>query len=442
MRKRAIVGGHACAAWRTLRCAVVAALWCAGGVWAADLAEGWKSGELWQQKKAEQKRGSFLRDGKNSFGDISLGEVVYTWRDEEPPKDGGKGEDDTAETPAGDLQKVVCMVYNKGDDGEIDKKEFDAMFDRCAAELETLCGKKGRLVQLPASKTGVKVKALQWLGDNGALRLECAITAKKKEKTMEFIRLVLAPDAATLDKGGAQDKIGRRDLRSNVSKDDDGTVWIKNIPMVDQGSKGYCVPATVARVFAYYGMDKVDMHALAAACKSSASGGTSIAIMAEALKDIGRSFHIKVKPLSKPSGSHTDSIKDYNREAKKLGKPELGVGGFMDDWFLGIDDKLWVEVRAKKQGDVRKWIAPIRKSIDAGIPVLWSVFASGLYNHEAHEEGGGAGGAHMRMIIGYNSEKNTIIYSDSWGDWAAKRTMTSAEAYSVTVTTYALSPTN
>ncbi|MFR4224380.1 MAG: hypothetical protein ACLT38_12745 [Akkermansia sp.] len=38
---------------------------------------------------------------------------------------------------------------------------------------------------------------------------------------------------------------------------------IQDIPMVDQGQKGYCVVATAARIFAYYGMDYVDQHELA-----------------------------------------------------------------------------------------------------------------------------------------------------------------------------------
>ena len=56
--------------------------------------------------------------------------------------------------------------------------------------------------------------------------------------------------------------------------------------MVDQGQKGYCVPATLARVFAFYGMDGVDQHALAALCDSSADGGTSSNSMEAAMAAI------------------------------------------------------------------------------------------------------------------------------------------------------------
>ena len=38
--------------------------------------------------------------------------------------------------------------------------------------------------------------------------------------------------------------------------------------MVDQGQKGYCVPATVERVLRYYGINDLNMHQLAEAGKT------------------------------------------------------------------------------------------------------------------------------------------------------------------------------
>lgn len=67
--------------------------------------------------------------------------------------------------------------------------------------------------------------------------------------------------------------------------------------MVDQGQKGYCVVATAARIFAYYGMDYVDQHELASLANTSADGGTNTAAMAENLKKIGTRFQIRIKVL-------------------------------------------------------------------------------------------------------------------------------------------------
>ena len=43
----------------------------------------------------------------------------------------------------------------------------------------------------------------------------------------------------------------RRIHEANVEKRENGDVIIKNIPMVDQGPKGYCVPATFERCMRY-----------------------------------------------------------------------------------------------------------------------------------------------------------------------------------------------
>ena len=67
--------------------------------------------------------------------------------------------------------------------------------------------------------------------------------------------------AAAMDKrAGATVRLS--DLPKNVTRDDDGNVFIDDIPMVDQGQKGYCVVASVQRLFEYYGIP-CDQHQLA-----------------------------------------------------------------------------------------------------------------------------------------------------------------------------------
>ena len=76
----------------------------------------------------------------------------------------------------------------------------------------------------------------------------------------EFLRLRMARPrakgmlAASLkhERGGAAVRLG--DLPRNVEKADNGDIYVSNLPMVDQGAKGYCVAATVQRLFEYYGI--------------------------------------------------------------------------------------------------------------------------------------------------------------------------------------------
>lgn len=186
----------------------------------------------------------------------------------------------------------------------------------------------------------------------------------------------------SIEKGGAKDAVKRTDLKANVKKE--GTaVWIDGVNMVDQGQKGYCVPATVARVFAYYGMDGVDQHALAQLCSSSGEGGTSTRAMQEALENISRTFKFKVVAID-GSGALDSLVTDYNNAAKKLKKPQqmgYNVGS------MNFDPEVMKAARGTK-GHVKKWLSPIKKSIAAGQPVLWSVIL-GIFPESGIPQTGG-----------------------------------------------------
>ena len=407
-----------------------------------------------------------------SFGDLSPNEVLLTWKaadaaekneadseqgetkekvDESEKKEGQK--DDKKDTKALPkrrvLQRMSLDLYNRGDNGDMDKKEYAETMANYCQQLDELTGAKRSKVRMQGGNSSMKISAWQWGVENGVARLVAAISFPKKEKAAatqededknesskkkgrtEYIRLVLAANQTDLETGGAGDKLAKKDLRSAVVHEEDGTVWIKGIPMVDQGSKGYCVPATVARVFSFYGMDGVDMHTLAAICNTKTEGGTSLGSMSEGLKKIGHRYHVKIKPLG-GSMEHYKFIKDYNSAAKRKGLSELSGE---DKWWDGIDPATWLAVRAKKKSDVSRWVSSWRPSIDAGIPILWSVFASGMYTDD-----GDLGGPHMRLLIGYNEKKGTVVYSDSWGAGATRRTMKAAEAFSVTSSTNIIKP--
>lgn len=491
---------------RMLWSGVAMAALAVGEAQALDFGTLWKEGKLWEMARHADSNGFRMNEtdetttsasgGGLLFADIDLGEVIFTWgekkdegdkpaeeagepattpdtpqppaattdeekksdapqpaadetkKKQQPKRSANKKTEDKPQKPLTELLRINAVIFSRGDDGSIDAREFGEKQKRYINILNTFFGKRPKQLQVPEKNAGVKVQAWLWEDENGAFRLEAATitttddSSGKKIKRPEFIRMVCAPEKKLLEKGGSGDKAARRDLKANVVKEDDGTVWIKNVPMVDQGSKGYCVPATVSRVFAYYGMDGVDMNAMAALCDSEADGGTSISDMEEALNKIGRRFRVKIKKLSFTFGSLRDSVRAYNKEARAHQKPEIeedSSGHLPEKWFEGLDQEIWSKVRAKKQSDVKKWFSSVRKNIDAGFPVLWSVFASGFY---AREEGqkNSAGEGHMRMIIGYNAKKDLIIYSDSWGKWAARREMTTPQAYSVSVVTYVLQP--
>lgn len=399
---------------------------------AGDIADIVKSGEIWKKNRQQLSAGALNgvryapvdddtirvpRKGGITLAELDFGESVIAWQPDNGP-----------------TQSVVIMVYNKGDDSAIDRDSYMDVLKETTNTLNELMQTKGKSRKASKKDTGVSLKTWVWENEGTFVRLDASYTGGKKDFEAEFIRLKMGPDKETVVGGGANDTAKRNDLKSNVQREEEsGDVWI-SIPMVDQGEKGYCVPATVARVFAYYGMDGVDQHALAQLCDSSGDDGTSCAAMQEALESISRKFHIRMQMLE---GKNIDSvvmnyIADYNKAAKKLKRQQATPM----DWIEVCRDKQVLLAARGNKKYVKKWFAPIKKSIDAGVPVLWSV-ELGIFPEQGAQQ---PSGGHMRLIVGYNEEDGTIYYSDSWGAGHEKKSMRADYAAAMTHYRYILRP--
>ena len=388
---------------------------------ALDLAESIKSGDFWKKNAQESLQESplqrpdetHLRTSGISFGSLRTGEVIVNLNKELP-------------------SSLQAMVYNKGDDGAIEAKEFNGMIADARAALDELTGVSGKVRKAASGDTAVKLKSWEWKWENGVIRLDSSSTGKKRDFEAEFIRLTMGPDTKALGGGGARDTASKSALRSSITTEEDGTVWLKGMPMVDQGQKGYCVPATLARVFAFYGMDKVDQHALAAVCDSSADGGTTSLGMEQAMRDVCKKFRTKFIVIDDYMANIKSALDSYNKFAKKADKNPLSMH---DNVFQAADPKVLRQSRAGKNAQVSKWMKDIKKNIDSGTPVIWMVML-GIYPEEIglpQDRGG-----HARLIIGYNLKKKTIIYTDSWGAMHARKTIKAEDALSMTTGRYVI----
>lgn len=333
----------------------------------------------------------------------------------------------------GGIRSLRLMIYNKGDDGDISKEAFTARREAAMAALDALTGVKGRALNVSAGDSGVKVKSAVWKTEHAVFRMDSSAATKGGFKA-EFIRLDIGADADSISHGGARNAAGKSGLKAHVKHEEDGTVIIEGVPMVDQGMKGYCVPATLSRLFAYYGMDGVDQHALAALCNTQSDGGTSSLDMQEAIERICRKFHIRITVTEDYATVVTSICEPYNKLAKKKGLPMLDP--YMAPMMLADPDTL-KEARAPKPAVADKWLKDIRKSIDAGIPVLWGV-ELGLYREPLSQPQ--SRGGHMRLIIGYNAKERTVVYTDSWGAGHERKVIGAAEALSMTTGRYILKP--
>ena len=331
------------------------------------------------------------------FGAIPVGETLLKSKDETP----------------GNLESIQIMVYNKGDDGPISEEEFNKLAELAKAELSTMTGAKMQPYKLNRQETAVKTQGFSWESEKGVAMLEVSSSKSNKQFEAEFIRLKLGKNKEVLARKANEDGTAKADLKNHVKREGADKAEIEGIPMVDQGQKGYCVVATAARVFAYYGKNYIDQHELASVADSSGTNGTSVVAMVEALKKIGVRFQVRVKEqdLLSTTKDYERLVKDYNKVAKKLKKPLLNASDYGKIWDVA-DGEIMKKARCSSPAQMDRWMRPVKQYIDMGIPILWSVHLGLVPEPVILNQ---TRGGHMRLITGYDMTNKKLIFSDSWG---------------------------
>lgn len=413
--------------------AVFCFLPCARG--AGDMSADLKSGIFWTRPQAELfekyfngERGNWVDKGKTrlriakpsiKIGGMALGEMLVNWKDGVP-------------------QSMTVMMYNKGDNGAIGREEFEKRVERIREALTSLAGVQPAEYRASRREAVVKVNGWSWIWDKGAVAVETSASREGREFEAEFIRLKAGPTEASIARADASSRARKADIRQHVKKEGKRVV-IQDIPMVDQGEKGYCVVATAARIFAYYGMDYVDQHELASLANSSAEGGTSTAVMAENLKKIGARFQIRIRVLDSVADyrDFRNLVKAYNRAASRLKKEKMEDECGWPFFWANADGEVLRQARAGTPSQIDKWLNAIRPYITTGIPVLWSVQLGILPEPLRLSQ---TGGGHLRLIIGFDEEKKTLIFSDSWGAAHTEKEMPLADAIAITTGRQVMQP--
>lgn len=332
-------------------------------------------------------------------------------------------------------------LYNRGDDGALSDEAFAARHAAAVKAVAELAGSEGEAFRRKTdpTKQDADVAGRRWTSPGAAYSLEWAVARKGTDLVplAEYLRLdVLPAGAAAGAQPGAAQGGRRTDPRSHVARGDDGTVELRDVPMVDQGQKGYCAAATVARIMGYYGYDFLDQHQIASWAKSDADRGTN----EKMLDAIAGVLHDRYKLVYREvPGSVNDFFKlveEYNKAAKRLKKPEVSLkpmpGTRVIDagavWRQFQPDVLR-EARTRNQTRNNLFFDNIRKSIDAGVPVIWSAMLGLVPEDPPLPQ---AFGGHMRLIIGYNAKDRTILYTDSWGARHERKTMRLEDAILIT----------
>ncbi len=222
----------------------------------------------------------------------------------------------------------------------------------------------------------------------------------------EYVAVRVMPVA--MADGEAAERVTDQDLRarlaSRVERRPNGDVILRDIPMVDQGPKGYCVPATWERALRYLGIP-ADMYVLAMAAQTDAGGGTSVAAM---IAGAGEVVRRNGRRLVTTGGRLTTQA----------------VAGFIDAglpvlWGLIVIPSLDENItnRSRQRREASDWSA-YREMLKP-----WRKNAARLRTDPKN--------GHMCMIIGYNVATAEVAISDSWGPGYAERWITVEEANAV-----------
>ncbi len=351
------------------------------------------------------------------------------------------------------LYRVNLSIFNRGDSATevTNRKAFEKMVEDNKTIISTHLGAQPKDRGKDAT-SAVKAFGMVWTKSPSIYLLEWSFEKEnpglKQDFRAEFIRLRVAQEpksqgllSSASPTAGAVQPVLKASLAANVTHDENGDIVIKSVPMVDQGPKGYCAVATAERVFKYYGIP-VDQHEMAQVANTQEGGGTSPVQMLKALTALEARLHVKVRALTKwDYGEFSRMVGDYNREAKRDKKREvkLQTSGTIDiaEIYSEMDpESLKSALTVKNKANYGKFMRTVSGMIDRGVPLMWGV-ELGLYKEPEVPQ---AAGGHMRLIIGYNTKTNEILYSDSWGEAHALKRMPADNAFPMTTGLYYMEP--
>lgn len=344
---------------------------------------------------------------------------------------------------AGKLTMLTANFYARGDVGGIPEPEFRDLLTGTIAAISTATGLKAAPRGKDAS-SAVKADGFVWQTAKSQYLLEYSFTREVKSRGIpfraEFVRLEVRPaeKRASLLTSATPTR-PRFNPAERIKRAPNGDVWLHDVPMVDQGQKGYCVVATTERVVRYYG-GEVDANELAQIGNSEAEGGTSLTAMTDALKKVAARLRIKIREHEKLEvKAILAMIRDYNRAAKAAGEPEIPDPGNLIDVgrvYAAMKGGVLKEARTRNRSDMSRFTRDVQRYIDSGVPVLWTVHLGLIPEPHVPQSGGG----HMRLIIGYNLKTQEILYSDSWGAGHELKRMQIDNAWTITTQVLTIEP--
>jgi len=282
------------------------------------------------------------------------------------------------------------------------KKDFEDRFSIYGKRLSTGLTRLFGAVERQTFKRAERRRVERWNWGEVTFLLDA------EEGEFLMLRIMPAQQADARGKGERiSDAAIKRRLDANVVRERNGDIRIDNIPMVDQGDKGYCAVASAERLLRYFSIP-VDSHELAQMAETDKFGGTTVPDLTRAMKIIASRNRRTYKRLGK-----TPSARSLAKYIEK-GIPII--------WAMYVT--LDMEVVAAQRRERRPEF-----SIRAWKKILAEQERQTRRIRPDHN------GAHIRLIVGCNPDTGEIAYSDSWGRQGNVFWITEREAKTVSMPT-------
>ena len=336
------------------------------------------------------------------------------------------------ETDNQQISALEITIFTRGDAGKLSRYELREKLKNLAAALANLtAGSRSRSF----GKLGnMRIQTERYTGKNLIAELEFV---SGKNDAPERITLKFKPLGSSGE--SFRNAIKTHVYSSSLSKKvirKNGEHYIL-LPMVDQGDKGYCVPATVSRVLLYYGSD-MDMHSVARLLNANPQTGTNVQRTVNTLRDMVSKLRVRFDEryqfeFMRDARDYASFARRYNRIAKKM-KVDT-IPGRRPKGMPEMTYEVFKEIRNHRP--IKDFHKYVKTCIDRGVPVCWSIMV-----FPTDKAAGGEGkkiGGHMRLITGY-CDNGDIIYSDSWGKGHEKKVISQADAIAITKRLFTLEP--
>ena len=377
------------------------------------------------------------------------------------------------------INSVYISLYNRGDAEDITSgPALKKLLETFSDSIDKWTGVKGSKSQKD-KVVRANVYSKEWVKGDVTLTMKWSYDGRMSEKSAktsddfrtEYVKLEITKSGSTASSGGGGDSSADspKDAGSKPKvggkasvKRENGDTYISDIPMVDQGQKGYCVVAVAERVLRYYGQD-IDQHQIAQ--KAGTEEGTSLMGFEKAIKSISRGLGFKYKNFYQSEVADiieaaakedqrcwTGTLKlvsQYNKYAKKAGCSKIDKEKYITRRSDGTSYDIGGMLGAMKpeglkllkvegfKSDYAKFLKAVREYVNTGTPVLWAVQLGVVQEEKLNPQ---VNGGHMRLIIGYNDKDKKIIYSDTWGADHTFKKMSMDDAWLMTTCAYVLFP--